>query len=470
MLVPRLDKRLGILHVWMKDFESQMITEEISGHRRDALMPSHLGEVISRELKFLKLPHLSEFVSHSRELFDLLYVESPDDEGEDSPDDPEQGDNNRTTTLQFVRREPGALPRQLPVGVLHSITCAAAMATCSKGCYRGGNIAVGGDFIPSGPTVTADSSSLRPCSHWTRQQAAAMADMVRSGNRIALPKPRTKGSQNKSSKARKLARMPQAFEHAPDDPLDLPTLFYIMCWLIPVKQVDWASTPVFKGVLSTSASSISTDELTLWIRTKLEQHHPCLAKLLHVTQYSARIGMATVLALVATPEELDVFGAWASDIGRTVYARMTAERSLQIMRATMKIQDVTLESLEPSVFAASTQNEVVTLPTASGNMPQVSAIRPLYAPAPIDVDQKTYDSWSAGATSEAVVQDNVQSPATVRALQLPVPTATRKTSSRDSSLLPGATPHPDLNPVPRQKSKITHFWPPAPSSHLWQPA
>jgi hypothetical protein len=126
-----------------------------------------------------------------------------------------------------------------------------------------------------------------------------MADMVRSGNRIALPKPRTKGSQSKSSKARKLARMPQAFEHAPDDPLDLPTLFYIMCWLIPVKQVDWAPTPVFKGVLPTSASSISTDELTLWIRTKLEQHHPRLAKLLHVTQYSARIGMANVLALVA---------------------------------------------------------------------------------------------------------------------------------------------------------------------------
>jgi hypothetical protein len=37
--------------------------------------------------------------------------------------------------------------------------------------------------------------------------------------------------------------------------------------------------------------------------------------------------------MVATPEELDLFGAWASKIGRTVYARMTAERSLQIQYA-----------------------------------------------------------------------------------------------------------------------------------------
>ena len=62
MLVPRLDKRLGILHVWMKDFESRMITEEVSSHRRDALMLAYLGEFIIRELLFLNLPTLAEFL------------------------------------------------------------------------------------------------------------------------------------------------------------------------------------------------------------------------------------------------------------------------------------------------------------------------------------------------------------------------------------------------------------------------
>ena len=468
MLVPRLDKHLGILHVWMKDFESRMITEEVSGHRRDALMPAHLGEVISRELLFLQLPTLAQFVAHPRELFDLLPADEADALDGGEPDMgaaassariphgsdrmgaarmPPRDPDTSCSAFRFVRRAAGAVPRQLATEILHSITCAAAMATCSKGCYRGGNIAVGEKFEPSAVTTDTSGTKVEPGPHWTRQQAAAMAGMVHTGHRIALPKPSTKGSASKSKKARKLARMPQAFEHAPDDPLDLPTLFYIMCWLIPVVQSDWASTPVFKGVLATSNASISIDELTAWIRAKLAQHHPCLAKLLHITQYSARIGMATVLALVATPAELDLFGAWASDVGRTVYARMTAERSLQITRATMKVNDVTLESLEATVASASSRHQVVSLPTASGTMPQVTAIRPLYAPAPLEIGETSHDSWSASGDTASGVHDDVLSP------------ATRGAPKRKAILGPGAEPRASRTLPPAQSSRrISDMW------------
>ena len=390
MLVPRLEKSIGILGVWMRDFESRMVSEEISCHGRDALMPAQLGELISREMAHLQLPTLAAFVAHPREKFNLV----PRDAGDQA-----------ASRYCFQDRAPGANPTLLPRNVLHSVTCAAAMATCSKGCYRGGNLAVGDDFQPTAPGGGS----------WTRQQSIAIAGMVISKERIAIHKPRTKTSLSKSAKARSRARLPQAFEHAPEDPLDLPTLFYIMCWLDPIDQAKWQSTPAFRGVKATSEISISAAELNTWLQSTATKHHPALAKLLHLTQYSARIGMATVLALVATPDELDQFGAWASKIGRSVYARMTAERSLQIQRQSMKVQDVTLESLVGSVQAARSNNEIVNLPSAAGKLPTSSAIQPLFAPVPPAIDIEMYDEWTAGATPEAVVQEDIAPPAQVRA-------------------------------------------------------
>ena len=407
MLVPRLEKSIGILGTWMRDFESRMVSEEISCHGRDALLPAQLGELINRELSALMLPPLSAFVSHPREQFDLVLRESED---------------LSASKYCFQKREAGSKPLLIARDVIHSIVCAAAMATCSKGCYRGGNLAVGDDFQPSAPGGGS----------WTRQQALAIAGMVTSGQRIAIHKPRTKTSFNKSAESRRRARVPQAFEHAPEDPLDLPSLFFIMCWLDPIEESKWQFTPAFRGVKPASKISISADELNSWLQSTAKRHHPALAKLLHLTQYSARIGMATVLALVASPEELDLFGAWASKIGRTVYARMTAERSLQIQRDSMCIQDVTLESLVGSVQAAQSRGEVIALASSPGGIPTASAIQPLYAPVPPSVEVNMYDEWATGDTVEAVVQEDVAPPAQVRAEAVHRAQA-RASSSRSSA-------------------------------------
>ena len=127
----------------------------------------------------------------------------------------------------------------------------------------------------------------------------------------------------------------------------------------------------------------------------------------------------------------------------------------------MKVNDVTLESLEATIASASSRHQVVSLPTASGNMPQVTAIRPLYAPAPLEIGEASYDTWSASVDTDAGVHDNVLSPATVRALQSPVPPATRGTLKHKASLGPGGEPRANRNLAPAQSQKLSDIWQPA---------
>ena len=77
------------------------------------------------------------------------------------------------------------------------------MATCSKGCYHGGNMAVGDDFQLSAPGGGS----------WTRQHATTIAGIVASGTRIAIHKPRTKTSLNKSAESRNQARLKTNFRN-----------------------------------------------------------------------------------------------------------------------------------------------------------------------------------------------------------------------------------------------------------------
>ena len=92
----------------------------------------------------------------------------------------------------------------------------------------------------------------------------------------------------------------------------------------------------------------------------------------HYTEYSLRIGTATAwVEAGGDAAELQHLGAWATQIRREVYARMSVERTLQLHEASLSASGVTLDSLLTVAEGAASAGEatfvagVVARPTAA---------------------------------------------------------------------------------------------------------
>ena len=106
---------------------------------------------------------------------------------------------------------------------------------------------------------------------------------------------------------------------------------------------------------------------------------PRWAALFNFTEYSLRIGTATAwVEAGGDAAELQHLGAWASQIGKEVYARMSVERALHLHDASLSSTGVTLDSLL-NVTNTATASEGAAF--VAGAAPPRSSVLPAALPA-----------------------------------------------------------------------------------------